>query len=364
METISARLRWAINRTGRSLRDVQQELAKRGVRGSSYASFHGYVTNPDEIPPLELLTAAADVLGVRPAWLAFNEGEPTEEGERLRQEMEDREEELGALLEERLPIPGGIPEVLRALFFDTLARWWFARKRILEEAGQEAPTLEEVADDVIAAMLSPLRYWAVGSITRDRFTEYAIAMLHALRVAMPDPEEGAIQVEMTSLWEAQGHSSTAAADGAPRGGGSPPGGADRPGAPSLEQLGIVRLFPAAEIRYGPGEILVASRKPLSPSILSRTGALESIVKGIAPLLERTARLLKKAEAAAKTKRGKGEEPIGAQDELPIRMRILYDPVDQIRVFEELPGGRTRLVAQLPIREKRGTVSGKKSHEET
>ena len=204
MDTISARLRWAINRTGRSLREVQQELAKRGIRGSSYASFHGYVTNPEEIPPLELLAAAAEVLGVRAAWLAFNDGEPTEERQALRQEIEARGEDLGALLEERLPIEG-VPEALRALFSDTLSRWWLARRLVLQDAGQEIPTLEEVADDIVAAILAPLRYWAVGSITRDRFTEYAIAMLSALRLAIPDYDRRFVVVDILALQREDGH---------------------------------------------------------------------------------------------------------------------------------------------------------------
>ena len=74
LDTISERLRWAIQRSGRSVRSVQQELARRGVRGSSYASVHGYLRDPAAIPPMEFIEAAADVLGVRRAWLAFGEG--------------------------------------------------------------------------------------------------------------------------------------------------------------------------------------------------------------------------------------------------------------------------------------------------
>jgi len=69
--SVAERLRDALG--GRSIRWLSQELGGRGLRGSSYDSVHGYVTGKRS-PPVEVLEAAADALGVAFTWLATGAG--------------------------------------------------------------------------------------------------------------------------------------------------------------------------------------------------------------------------------------------------------------------------------------------------
>ena len=76
--TLAQRIEKAIaEKFGGSIRAFQQALQERGVRGSTYASVHSYVRG-DATPGLEFVETAADVLGVRPEWLAFERGRPTQ----------------------------------------------------------------------------------------------------------------------------------------------------------------------------------------------------------------------------------------------------------------------------------------------
>lgn len=97
MATVAERLQQALHQwnpgTGRepSIRQFQQELEMRsGVRGTTYASVHSYFSGRAPSPPLSFLEAAADILGVRAAWLAFDDGEMTEELETRRRGALDR----------------------------------------------------------------------------------------------------------------------------------------------------------------------------------------------------------------------------------------------------------------------------------
>lgn len=64
------------------------------VRGASYGGVRQYHAGAIGTPRLELLQAIADVLGVRWEWLAYGEGEMTEEEER-RRKWEERQREGG-----------------------------------------------------------------------------------------------------------------------------------------------------------------------------------------------------------------------------------------------------------------------------
>ena len=82
---IGDRLRQVIPDGG--IRAFHREMEEREVRGSSYAMIHRYLAG-DDIPPLELLEAAADHLGVPAAWLICGEGSPTELREGARDLLE------------------------------------------------------------------------------------------------------------------------------------------------------------------------------------------------------------------------------------------------------------------------------------
>jgi transcriptional regulator with XRE-family HTH domain len=58
------------------MRSLHLELHEEGVRGSSYASVHGYLNGRAD-PPLEFLLSTADALDVSPAWLIQASGQPT-----------------------------------------------------------------------------------------------------------------------------------------------------------------------------------------------------------------------------------------------------------------------------------------------
>ncbi len=74
---IAERLKKRLKDLGWSTRRFQQEVEKVApdVTGTSYASVYAYVDGRTD-PPLSFLTVAAQVLRVRPAWLAF--GDPPE----------------------------------------------------------------------------------------------------------------------------------------------------------------------------------------------------------------------------------------------------------------------------------------------
>lgn len=91
------RIRLALERGPRpmSVRALAKEMGRRfpDLRGTSYGGIRLYtedskVTNPR----VELLRAIAEVLEVRPDWLAFGAGAPTEEEERARLAAEAGEE--------------------------------------------------------------------------------------------------------------------------------------------------------------------------------------------------------------------------------------------------------------------------------
>jgi transcriptional regulator with XRE-family HTH domain len=79
------RLRQALERGPRTmaLRPLADAIRERhpDLRGSSYGGIRSYVEGRVLNPRVELLRAIAGVLGVRPEWLAFDDGEMTLEDE-------------------------------------------------------------------------------------------------------------------------------------------------------------------------------------------------------------------------------------------------------------------------------------------
>lgn len=78
--TISDRLKQLLAERNWSTRRFQEEVRDRageGTRGVSYASVWEYVEGRTD-PPLSFLRVAAEVLGVREAWLASGEGPQTD----------------------------------------------------------------------------------------------------------------------------------------------------------------------------------------------------------------------------------------------------------------------------------------------
>ena len=72
---VSGRLKAVIPENG--IRAFHRDMTKKKVPGSSYAMIHRYLSGK-KVPSLEFLEGAADILGVRPAWLICGDGERTE----------------------------------------------------------------------------------------------------------------------------------------------------------------------------------------------------------------------------------------------------------------------------------------------
>lgn len=74
---IRERLKGKVDELFESTRQFQialEEAAAPGTKGTSYASVYDYVEGRAKgAPPIEFLNAAAKVLNVRPAWLAFGD---------------------------------------------------------------------------------------------------------------------------------------------------------------------------------------------------------------------------------------------------------------------------------------------------
>ena len=81
-ETFGSRLRQAIENSDFSFRGFQREVSERVPGGITYPTINSYLKDGTE-PRRDFVEAAAEILGVRSAWLAFGEGQPTAEGEVL-----------------------------------------------------------------------------------------------------------------------------------------------------------------------------------------------------------------------------------------------------------------------------------------
>lgn len=93
-ETLGGRLQWAIERQppegkSRGVGLLIRKLETAEAPAANYASIGSYLD--DKVtPPLTFITAASEALGVREAWLAFNEGEPDEQEEVAAEVATDR----------------------------------------------------------------------------------------------------------------------------------------------------------------------------------------------------------------------------------------------------------------------------------
>lgn len=201
MATIGERLRIAIRRMPargreRGIRLFQKQMEERypGVTGTSYPSIHSYLQNRTA-PPLEFLAAAAELLGVREEWLANGEGEMTEERQRIMKAApEPVEEDIDDVLEEAFPGYKALPAIVQYTFADVLGR--AAEAQMLNLASQldgrrVLPNgyIRLMAAEFGKLLMLPTTHFGFGPMdTGSReFTDYALAMLHALSLAITGP---------------------------------------------------------------------------------------------------------------------------------------------------------------------------------
>jgi hypothetical protein len=115
--TLAGRLRWAVfehqppEGRQRGLRLFQRKIDDRtpAVPGSSLSAIQSYLRGDAEPTPRFLL-AAAQLLAVRPEWLAWGIGAPTEEEEAARRESPEEElQRLSTAVYQALGVPTSIP---------------------------------------------------------------------------------------------------------------------------------------------------------------------------------------------------------------------------------------------------------------
>ena len=201
----SERLRDAIALRG-SVRAFQRKLKGLGVRGGSYASVRRYL-KCDVAPPAGFFMVAARVLQVREQWLVDGEGAMTE-AEQAAAESITSVIPIGIATETDSALPvtpvlgsevarRQLEERLRAFTKgepDAAVLFHLAVKRLVAAAPNVNPSPELVADagevlyDILMAPMNRLRVDRPVS-PRER-TDYFVAALHAVMLAIPDRKQG------------------------------------------------------------------------------------------------------------------------------------------------------------------------------
>ena len=178
------RIKDELKSRGRSVRDLQVTLEKKGVRGSAYSTVWKYMENHVE-PAAEFVRAAADELGLREEYLlkgqypkSVVEGRVTKQ-ENLRPGSPLIDEVLDNL---------GWSEGPRALFHEAWRRYAAGAqgKRQLLDA-----QLIQLGATLLMLVEVPKKIWGFQHTMSGRQRDdYAVAMLHALMLAMPDAGHG------------------------------------------------------------------------------------------------------------------------------------------------------------------------------
>lgn len=167
-------------------------LRERGVRGASKTSVYRYL-RVQTVPSIDLLTAAADVLGINRGWLLFGEGRMTETEEQL---LDARRVPLASpSFEELLAEAAGIFEhagpMTVGLFYATVQRLIAARPDWEPAlAPEEVARAGRIIHEHVLEPLSRLRP-RPGPVLSDReYENYLTAALHALMLAIPEQRQG------------------------------------------------------------------------------------------------------------------------------------------------------------------------------
>ena len=199
--TPGKRLEQAMRVMGKSLNGLHKALNATGVRGSSYGSVQNYAKGTSE-PPLEFLFAAADHLGVRRDWLVDDLGPMLECDQEVERVIPEPASEEADLPEEVLRfLSGSAPDI--SADFEGHGRTWGADtsptvRRLFIDVLKRRVALTQSNRDLekgeileIAVQLGRMAWepWAQlsGGIKSDSYEweAYAVAILHALMLAMP-----------------------------------------------------------------------------------------------------------------------------------------------------------------------------------
>ncbi len=160
--TLGERLQIAVDRKYDNAHQFQKDMAARKAKGSAYPSIHSYLKGKS-VPSLEFLQEAAELLGVRPVWLAFEEGAPTEMEEiaRLRQAREDAdadprvldlEAKVDAVIDKHFPMLERAPGYSHGVVWHTIS---VLGTELMYQAEGETEVEESRADEyvIVAAEL-------------------------------------------------------------------------------------------------------------------------------------------------------------------------------------------------------------------
>lgn len=195
----SKRLEEVRNRLGyTTLRDFWRVLTADGACQVSYEAVRNYHLNREA--PAQYLAQVARVFGARLEWLV------TGEGERFRAESEIRgalaaaspvsssrfQSGLHAALREEFPELDALPQLVVNAFFETLIRFAGAAA----EARLSTHDLARLGGDIGRLLLHPQDAWGFFPDLSDRrFTDYALALLHAVMIAVPEQGAGELLAE-------------------------------------------------------------------------------------------------------------------------------------------------------------------------
>lgn len=168
---IGSRLKEAIPQDG--IRAFHREMERREVRGASYAMIHRYLSG-EAVPPVEFLEVAADVLGVRPAWLICGDGPMRDEpGELLEELSLDAAARLLPLAEDR--------QVVMHTFFGAMRRLLWA-----VEVDPEPEQVRRLAELLVGLVREPYRrIGGVMGFDVRTVQDHYVAMLHAIMLLVP-----------------------------------------------------------------------------------------------------------------------------------------------------------------------------------
>lgn len=189
-ESVADRLRGAIKAWGSISAFAEVMSARRPrAKGSSRQMILHYLSSEVD-PPLEFLTAAAEVLRRRPAWLAFGDGAPTkeEEEERTRQVESYLAGTTVRTLEGRFPV--GTGELIAARRMELQGRSMVA-EAMIQQAIDREQTLTTLIVDALNAGQSPDRLRAMRSIVhkeQDETNELLAQTRAELRLLRGSPE--------------------------------------------------------------------------------------------------------------------------------------------------------------------------------
>ena len=201
---LPARLQEAILLRGLSIRGFVRLLEGQGVPRSSYATIHRYLSG-ETPPPLEFLRTAARLLDLREEWLVLGIGPPptSEAGVGSAQvELPDSDFWTGNvrwLPESVVRIRDHAPTLTAGFVGDPVNSLFWEVMRRVAVASEDQPLgtrqIGAVATAIQSLVDTPLTLLGLTAgkgppKDQPEHTDYLVAMLHALSLAVAKPGEG------------------------------------------------------------------------------------------------------------------------------------------------------------------------------